>query len=158
LLPEPYNTKLLTLLYHLAEWQAFAKLRMHTEHTLPALDTVTRVLGNDLRSFRQWTGTAFTIKALPQEINNKKRRTQKKKKKIQIAITEGTSEAEIDAIGISQKQKQKQKQKNTETSNTSANGITFNLLTYKLHALGDYVKTIRLFGTTDSYSTQIVSH
>ena len=32
-----------------------------------------------------------------------------------------------------------------------------NLNTYKFHALGDYVATIRLFGTTDSYSTQIVS-
>ena len=34
---------------------------------------------------------------------------------------------------------------------------SFNLLTYKFHALGDYVQTIRLFGTTDSYTTQIVS-
>ena len=32
-----------------------------------------------------------------------------------------------------------------------------NLNTYKFHALGDYVATIRLFGTTDSYSTQLVS-
>lgn len=32
----------------------------------------------------------------------------------------------------------------------------FSLLTYKLHALGDYMWTIQLFGTTDSYSTQIV--
>ena len=32
-----------------------------------------------------------------------------------------------------------------------------NLNTYKFHALGDYVATIRLFGTTDSYSTQIVN-
>jgi hypothetical protein len=32
-----------------------------------------------------------------------------------------------------------------------------NLLTYKFHALGDYVQTIKLFGTTDSYSTQVVS-
>ena len=32
-----------------------------------------------------------------------------------------------------------------------------NLNTYKFHALGDYVTTIRLFGTTDSYSTQLVS-
>ncbi|KAF8228433.1 hypothetical protein L208DRAFT_1291363, partial [Tricholoma matsutake] len=31
----------------------------------------------------------------------------------------------------------------------------FSLFTYKLHALGDYVRTIWLFGTTDSYSTQI---
>jgi hypothetical protein len=32
-----------------------------------------------------------------------------------------------------------------------------NLNTYKFHALADYVSTIRLFGTTDSYSTLIVS-
>lgn len=31
-----------------------------------------------------------------------------------------------------------------------------NLNTYKFHSLGDYVATIRLFGTTDSYSTQLV--
>ena len=33
----------------------------------------------------------------------------------------------------------------------------FNLFTYKHHALGDYQWTIPRFGTTDSYSTQIVS-
>jgi hypothetical protein len=33
---------------------------------------------------------------------------------------------------------------------------TLNLNTYKFHALGDYVQTIRLFGTVDSYSTQLV--
>jgi hypothetical protein len=33
---------------------------------------------------------------------------------------------------------------------------TLNLLTYKFHALGDYVRTIRMFGTTDSFSTQPV--
>jgi hypothetical protein len=31
-----------------------------------------------------------------------------------------------------------------------------NLLTYKLHAMGDYEATIRAYGTTDSYNTQIV--
>ena len=34
----------------------------------------------------------------------------------------------------------------------------FNLSTYKLHALGDYVQTISLFSTTDSYSTQTVRY
>lgn len=34
---------------------------------------------------------------------------------------------------------------------------TLNLLTPKFHALGDYVRTIRLFGGTDSFSTQLVS-
>lgn len=32
-----------------------------------------------------------------------------------------------------------------------------NLNTYKFHSLGDYVRTIELFGCTDSYSTQLVS-
>lgn len=31
-----------------------------------------------------------------------------------------------------------------------------NLNTYKVHALGDYVETIRRYGTTDSYSTESV--
>ena len=38
------------------------------------------------------------------------------------------------------------------------NEKTLNLQTYKLHALGDYTETIRQYGTTDSYSTQPVSH
>ena len=47
---------------------------------------------------------------------------------------------------------------NPTAGNTSgARSKAFNLSTYKLHALGDYTRTIHLFGTTDSYSTQIVS-
>jgi hypothetical protein len=34
---------------------------------------------------------------------------------------------------------------------------TLNLQTYKVHSIGDYVETIKQYGTTDSYSTQIVS-
>jgi len=33
---------------------------------------------------------------------------------------------------------------------------TLNIFTVKFHFLGDYVRHIRLFGTTDSYSTQLV--
>lgn len=29
--------------------------------------------------------------------------------------------------------------------------------TYKVHSLGDYVETIKTYGTTDSYSTEPVS-
>lgn len=35
-------------------------------------------------------------------------------------------------------------------------GKMFNLLTYKFHSLGDYISVIQMFGTTDSYSMQIV--
>lgn len=34
---------------------------------------------------------------------------------------------------------------------------TLNLNTYKFHSLGDYVRAIKLFGCTDSFSTQLVS-
>jgi hypothetical protein len=34
---------------------------------------------------------------------------------------------------------------------------SFNLQTYKFHSLGDYAATIRRFGTSDSYTTEIVS-
>ena len=46
--------------------------------------------------------------------------------------------------------------KGTKAPNQSRKVKTFNLHTYKFHALGDYVRTIRMFGTTDSFSSQLV--
>jgi hypothetical protein len=54
-------------------------------------------------------------------------------------------------------------QRHMKTNPTSKNATasrrpkTFNLQTYKFHSLGDYVETIRKYGTCDSYSTEIVS-
>ena len=45
----------------------------------------------------------------------------------------------------------------TERSQPSRRRKGLNLNTYKLHSLGDYVDAIRQYGTTDSYSTQLVS-
>jgi hypothetical protein len=45
----------------------------------------------------------------------------------------------------------------TTVSESTRRQKKFNLQTYKFHALGDYVATIRRYGTTDSYSTEIVS-
>lgn len=42
-------------------------------------------------------------------------------------------------------------------SNNTRKPKLLNLETYTYHALGDYVRIIRTFGTTDSYSTQPVS-
>lgn len=53
----------------------------------------------------------------------------------------------------------RRKEGKSNTSNSTASAAcpkSFNLTTYKLHALGDYVRTIRLFRTTDSDTTQIV--
>jgi len=55
---------------------------------------------------------------------------------------------------------QRQQERNLDMSTSTTCGAqpkSFNLATYKFHALGDYVRNIRLFGTTDSYTTQLVS-
>ena len=46
--------------------------------------------------------------------------------------------------------------KGKESVSGSRKPRKFNLHTYKIHALGGYVKAIRLFGTADGYSTQTV--
>jgi len=47
--------------------------------------------------------------------------------------------------------------KTSKPGNSSRRLKPFNLLTYKFHAVGDGPSTVREFGTTDSYSTWIVS-
>ena len=47
--------------------------------------------------------------------------------------------------------------KGKESAAPSRKIKSINLATYKMHALGDYVDTIKMYGTTDSYSTEIVS-
>lgn len=45
----------------------------------------------------------------------------------------------------------------SEHASTRSISRTFNVNTYKIHMLGHYARQIMLFGTTDSYSTSIVS-
>jgi hypothetical protein len=132
LLPEPYNSNLLTLLFRLNEWHSFAKLRMHSESTVQHLDDLTSEIGRLMRKFRDDTSTYQTFE-LPREVEARKR------KKMKAAETQGKSTAPA-APGSSTRKRR-----------------TLNLSTYKWHALGDYVRTIKLFGPTISYSTQIVS-
>jgi hypothetical protein len=129
LLPEPYNSIITTLLYRTAEWHAFAKLRLHTESTLQHLEGLTTELGKSMRKFRDTTQSAFVTFELPKEAGVRQRRQKSVKGKEKVAAG-STSE---------------RKPKN------------LNLFTYKWHALGDYVRAIRLFGGTDGFSTQLVS-
>ena len=189
LLPEPYNTMLLTLLFRLAEWHALAKLRMHTESTLNALEQATITIGKELRSFRDWTRQFRTVE-LPGEVAARRRRRHKQTTTKEIPSTAGQSTKPCNlSITLPANSSPSLAGHGTHLSETTnihnlplppsnslpspgtGNGTTsvpdvlseqpkcrlFNLLTYKLHALGDYVRTIRFFGITDSYSTQIVS-
>jgi hypothetical protein len=55
------------------------------------------------------------------------------------------------------KQPAKKPTKAKKTEKLPKKPITMSLLTYKLHALGDYAQTIRQRGTTDSYNSQTVN-
>jgi hypothetical protein len=102
---------------------------MQTEYTLNCLNQSTVIIGQKLWSFRGWS-RGFNTVELPRETAARERRKNNK------ATSHKGSEKKAPA---------------------QPKVKLFNLLIYKLHALGDYVQTIKLFGTTDSYSTQIVS-
>jgi hypothetical protein len=107
---------------------------MHTDATLDILSRVTTSLGNSLRTFEEKTCEAFETRELERERAARKRRKEK-------SAINGVSKSKKPTASNSEGRKQKK----------------LNLGTYKYHALGDYVDTIRRFGTTDSYSTQPVS-
>jgi len=103
---------------------------MHTEATLAILDSETSVLRNQLRDFQSNTCSAYKMRELNREVAARERRQKKK-----------PSSALLGDQQDSQGRRPK----------------TLNLSTYKFHALGDYVSTIKHYGTTDSYTTAIVS-
>jgi hypothetical protein len=130
LLPEPHNNKILQLLFTFAHWHGLAKLRMHSDATIAILDDETTVLGEQLRGFESVTCAAFKTKELPREAQARKRR------KVRT-----TTSSLPESHNIPPERKSK----------------TLNLQTYKFHSLGDYVSTIKCYGTTDSYTTSLVS-
>ena len=107
---------------------------MHTDATLDILSCVTTSLGNSLRTFEEKTCAAFDTRELECERAARQRHQEK-------SATNVTSKSKRAMAPSSNARKQKK----------------LNLRTYKHHALGDYIDTIRRFGTTDSYSTQPVS-
>jgi hypothetical protein len=130
LFEEPHESVIHELLFTLASWHGLAKLRMHTEATLECLDQLTTKLGWAIRKFSKVTCQVFTTHELPRETAARACQWAK--------MNNG-------------------KEEGTSTSKTTRKLKEFNMLTPKLHFLGDYVSTIKYYGTTDSYSTQTVS-
>lgn len=178
LLPEPHNKVVLTLLFRLAEWHALAKLRMHTGPTLSLLDSATSDLGQCLRQFSRTTCAFYLTRELPKEKAARERRQAQKRAK--AAATTPDASASFDRDATAAPTSLGNGTSAPDSSNTHITPATeptastarlsqepakrkgpvkksFNLWTYKIHSLGDYVKTICRYGTTDSYSTQTVS-
>ncbi|KIM40439.1 hypothetical protein M413DRAFT_72738, partial [Hebeloma cylindrosporum] len=129
LLPEPYNTIIMTLLYRTAEWHAFTKLQLHTESTLQHLEKLTTELRQLMQNFRDTTQSAFGTFKLLKETGAQKRRQRSGKGK-----------------------------EKTTTGIPGRKPKNLNLFIYKWHALRDYICAIHLFGGTDGFSTQVVSN
>ncbi|KAF8155662.1 hypothetical protein B0H34DRAFT_859991 [Crassisporium funariophilum] len=131
LLPEPHNDTILSLLFTMGEW-TLGKLRMHTETSLNWLEQCTTDLGCQLRKFKTHTCSAFETKELPKEEAACGGHWAKNKTRPQATPAPPSGHPPA----------------------TSWKAKIFNMITYKLHSLGDYVKMICWFGTSDSYSTQ----
>jgi hypothetical protein len=142
LLPEPHNSTIMRLLFTCAHWHGLAKLRMHTDITLSILDKETVRIGTEFRAFAAKTCPSFKTRELCREAEARKRRHLKKE-------AAPSCSSNIPSMGDSQIGVSKEDGRRLKS---------FNIDTYKYHALGDYAKTIRQLGTTDSFSTQPVSH
>jgi hypothetical protein len=119
---------------------------MHVDPTLHILDETTSRLGTQFRKFAKETCPAFNTQELKREADARKRRKAKKAKKAKA------SKRSEDLVS-SHASPEPEPEPELEGSRPK----NFSLQTYKFHALGDYVETIRRYGTTDSFSTEPVS-
>jgi hypothetical protein len=167
------------LLYRTAEWHGFAKLRIHTDSTLDHLEELTKEFGLLMRHFRDLSCSQFRTVELPREVEERKRQWQRAQAK-QLPASTGTGvRSEPSAASSSNTSvPASTAQPSPSTANANANSTsttsnvsptpaapsststscrpkTLNIFTYKFHSLGDYVQAIRLFGGTDSFSTQL---
>ncbi|KAG1726169.1 uncharacterized protein EDB91DRAFT_1254428 [Suillus paluster] len=126
LFPDSHDMIVQSLLYRFAQWHALAKLRIHTELSLGFLEETFTILSKQLRKFRDFTCAVFETVELPKEKAARQRR---------FAQRAGPNDGSSESGGPRVKK--------------------FNLSTYKFHAMGNYVRTIKLFGMTDSFTTQI---
>jgi hypothetical protein len=101
------------------------------------LENSTTRLGELLRSFQSDVCPAYQTFDLPAEEAARVRRKAAAAKKMEEAIDQA-----------------KGKQKAMESG--SKKHRTFNLNTYKVHALGSYAEAIQLYGSPDNYNSQTV--
>ena len=109
---------------------------MHTDTTLSMLDHTTTLLGMKIRLFKEKTCKIYITRELPKETAARGRRKAAIIKFNNQNTTSNPSQTKVETAKMK----------------------TLNINTYKIHALGHYVKAIRRYGTADSYNTQTVSY
>ncbi|THU93025.1 hypothetical protein K435DRAFT_820353 [Dendrothele bispora CBS 962.96] len=115
------------LLFVMAAWHALAKLRLHSETSLQIFEGVTRELGFQLRRF-----------------------------KTDVSLAEKAAKAVVNEVKVGSTSKRGNEKGKKKKQGTAKIQKTFNLSTYKIHALPDYPAAIRRMGTTDNFTSQIV--
>ena len=140
------NTAVLKLLFSCGHWHGLAKLRLHTDDTLDLLDDETKYISRDLRAFISNTCRFYDTRELKREVDARKRRKAKKS-----AVSAGETQGQ----GSTWDEPQEEPGATMEIDEPAPKKLNIN--NYKVHSLGDYASTIHQFGTTDSYSTVIVS-
>lgn len=158
------------LLYSMGHWHGLAKLRMHNDLTLQVLESVTRTLGIQLRDFSQKNCPAFDTVELRREHQARLRRESKKAgphSQVQhreqafpnsdVNAAAGAAHTST-AAGSSTPILPASVNRPSQSTSVRAGRRrkTLNINTYKFHSYGDYARTIRIHGTTDSYSTEPV--
>jgi len=157
---------MLDLLFTLCTWHALAKLRLHTSSTLQIFKSTTKLLGQKLRLWVKKTCTAFDTQELPKEASARHRRKAAaaaksgKSKEVPIRGKRGRGRGKGRGKGRMPGQstwKATTQQAESSAAHESKIRKVFNICTYKIHSLGHYIAAIARFGTTDSYSTQLVN-
>uniref|UniRef100_A0A8H8CGN3 Uncharacterized protein n=1 Tax=Psilocybe cubensis TaxID=181762 RepID=A0A8H8CGN3_PSICU len=143
LLPRKHDEFIQNMLFTLCTWHAYAKLRLQTTSTLNGLKSTTKTLGKLLRGFAKDICPHYDTVELPQEEAARVRRRANAVKKGKILPNSRRKTRNSGPIDEDDSTTQSKRRK------------VFNLLTYKLHALGDYVASIWRYGPTSGYSTQI---
>jgi len=126
------------ILFDLAMWHAYAKLRLHTDTTLNDF----RALTTTLEDLYARSSKKSVLDTLPP---NSKRNGCPCRREATLAAKRSAKRADT---GVPEGSPGKKKKKSTPKK--------LNLSTYKYHALGDYPDQIASFGTTDNSSTQTV--
>ena len=136
------------MLFSLAEFHAFAKMRLHTERTLELFDQSVIKVGDAMRKFETVVCAAYETKELPCETVARGRRD---------AAAAAKAGSKTAAPGGS-----KGKGKATPAAARQKPGgiprqAKFELSTFKYHSFGDYPDAVCAFGTLDVLSSQHVS-
>ena len=141
------------MLFSLAEFHAFAKMRLHTERTLELFDQSVIKLGEDMRKFETVVCAAYETKELPRETAARGRR--------EAAAAAKASSKTAPPGGRKGKGKASPlaaaARHAPQKPGANPRQAKFELSTFKYHSFGDYPDAVRAFGTLDVLSSQHVS-